>query len=158
MLKAVSIFISFFLLTITIGVPASHAFQLPFTGENVKSLAPEQGVLKIPTKDISDGKAHYFKVKADDDIMVTFFAIKSSDGVIRAAIDACDVCFRSGKGLIQEGDFMVCQKCKKKFASNRINLVKGGCNPAPLNRNIVDNHVVISMKDINRNSWYCKFK
>lgn len=45
-----------------------------------------------------------------------------------------------------------------KFASNRINDVKGGCNPAPLKRRIDDKNLVIEMNDINANSWYCKYK
>ena len=123
-----------------------------------KTLNPENGNLTIPVQDVNDGQAHYFKVEADDGIVVDFFVLMSKDGVIRAAIDACDVCYRSGKGYVQEGDVMVCTNCGRRFASDRINEVKGGCNPAPLNRKIVDTHLVISMADINQNSWYCKFK
>jgi uncharacterized membrane protein len=123
-----------------------------------KTLSPQNGKLSIPVEDVSDGKAHYFQVKADDGIHVKFFVLMSQDGILRAAVDACDVCYRSGKGYVQEGDFMVCTNCGRRFASDRINEVKGGCNPAPLNRKIVDKHLVIAMADINENSWYCKFK
>jgi uncharacterized membrane protein len=127
-------------------------------GPRVKMLAPDNGVLKITLSDIDDGIAHYFKVTADNGTMVTFFTLKSRDGVIRAAIDACDVCYRSGKGYVQDGDFMVCQNCGQRFASSRINVVKGGCNPAPLNRQVEGKHLLISMADINQNAWYCEFK
>jgi uncharacterized membrane protein len=123
-----------------------------------KALNPENGKLIIPVEDVNDGQAHYFRVEAEDGITVNFFVLMSSDGVIRAAVDACDVCFRSGKGYVQEGDFMVCTNCGRRFASDRINEIKGGCNPAPLNRTIIDKNLVISMADINQNSWYCKFK
>ena len=127
-------------------------------GNSVAVLTPTNGVLQIPVADISDGKATHFKVKADDGTMVTFFTIKSRDGVIRAAIDACDVCYKAGKGYYQEGDFMVCVNCGQKFASNRINVIKGGCNPAPLNRTIKGATLVIAMKDINANKWYMKYR
>ncbi len=133
-----------------------NAFSL--WGSKIKKLSPSSDMLNIPIADVDDGKAHYFNVKADDDIMVSFFVLKSSDGVIRAAIDACDVCYRSGKGYVQEGDFMVCTNCGRRFASTRINEIKGGCNPAPLNRKIIGKNLVIEMKDINENSWYCKYK
>jgi len=136
----------------------STAYSFSFSGLKFKTLTSKEGYLHIPTKDVDDGKAHYFKTKADDGIMVSFFVLKSSDGVIRSAIDACDVCYRSGKGYIQDGDFMVCTNCGRRFTSTRINEVKGGCNPAPLNRKIVDTKLLISMEDINKNSWYCKFK
>jgi uncharacterized membrane protein len=129
-----------------------------FLGGNFKTLTPENGVLKIPVKQIDDGNAHYFKTKSDNGVMVSFFTLKSKDGVIRAAIDACDVCYRGGKGYVQEGDFMVCEKCGQKFLSSRINIVKGGCNPAPLERINEDGFVIIKMADINQNSWYCEYK
>jgi uncharacterized membrane protein len=93
-----------------------------------------------------------------DGIMVTFFVLKSDDGVIRSAIDACDVCYRAGKGYEQSGDEMVCQNCGMRFPSAKINEVKGGCNPAPLTRVIEGDKLVIAMADIDQNSWYCKFK
>jgi uncharacterized membrane protein len=129
-----------------------------FFGSSAKSLSPEKGFLTLSLSQFDDGKAHYFTTRADNGILVTFFALKSRDSVIRAAIDACDVCYRSGKGYSQEGDNMVCGNCGMRFSSDRINVAKGGCNPAPLARTIKDGNLVISMKDINTNSWYCKYK
>ncbi len=116
------------------------------------------GQLEIPVSSIDDGKAHHFRVQANDGTMVHFFTLKSRDGVIRAAMDACDVCYRSGKGYVQEEDFMVCQNCGQKFASNKINEIKGGCNPAPLKRKVAGDNLVISMADIDANSWYFKYR
>ncbi len=132
----------------------------PFSlfGKHVTTLTPANGRIEIPIAAINDGKAHHFQVKADDGVMVTFFTLKSSDGVIRAAVDSCDVCYRSGEGYEQDGDYMVCTNCGQKFASNLINVVKGGCNPAPLNRTIEGDKLVIAMADITANSWYCRFK
>ncbi len=141
---------------IVIFVTVSMAYS--FFGAKFEKLTPENGMLKIPVDKINDGKAHYFMAKADDGVMVSFFTLKSSDGIIRAAIDACDVCFRSGKGYIQQGDFMVCTNCGQRFPSSRINVIKGGCNPAPLERIVQGKSLVIKMADINKNSWYCKFK
>ena len=146
------------ILVTTLVLIVSVTTVFSFWGKKSKTLIPKDDAVKISTADISDGKARYFKVKANDGIMVSFFVLKSSDSVIRAAIDACDVCYRSGKGYVQEGDFMVCTNCGRKFASERINEVKGGCNPAPLKRKINGKDLVIEMKDINANSWYCNFK
>ena len=121
-------------------------------------ISPVNGILEIPVADVSDGKAHHFQVKSEDGTMVTFFVIKSADGILRAAIDACDVCYRSGLGYYQEGDKMVCKNCGQKFASNKINVIKGGCNPAPLDRTVVGEKLVIQMRDINMNSWYMKHR
>ena len=153
-MKKISL-ISIITLLISLGL-VSSAFS--FWGSKVQTLSPKNGVLEIPTEDINDGKAHHFNVKAADGTLVTFFTLKSRDGIIRAAIDACDVCYKSGKGYEQEGDFMVCQNCGQKFSSNKINEIKGGCNPAPLERMIVGKNLVIAMADINKNSWYASYR
>ncbi|MDF1578852.1 MAG: DUF2318 domain-containing protein [Desulfurivibrionaceae bacterium] len=121
-------------------------------------LKPADGRLRIPIAGVNDGKAHHYQVKADDGTMVNFFVLKSRDGVIRAAIDACDVCYKAGKGYYQEGDFMVCENCGQRFVSNRINVVKGGCNPAPLDRTVQGDDLLIAMADVNANKWYMKYR
>jgi len=127
-------------------------------GKSGGLITPTNGKLEIPVAHVSDGKAHHYQVKSDDGTMVTFFVLKSADGVLRAAIDSCDVCYRSGLGYYQEGDNMVCKNCGQKFASNKINVIKGGCNPAPLNRTVVGDNLVINMRDINMNNWYMKYR
>jgi uncharacterized membrane protein len=127
-------------------------------GKSGGVVTPVNGQLEIPVASVNDGKSHHFKVQATDGTMVTFFVLKSADGVLRAAIDACDVCYRSGLGYYQEGDNMVCKNCGQKFASNKINIIRGGCNPAPLNRAVVGDKLVINMRDINMNSWYMKYR
>ena len=127
-------------------------------GKSGGLITPTNGKLEIPVASVNDGKAHHFQVKAEDGTMVTFFVLKSADGILRAAIDACDVCYRSGLGYYKEGDKMVCKNCGQKFASNKINVIKGGCNPAPLNRTVIGDKLVIQMRDVNMNSWYMKYR
>ena len=127
-------------------------------GKDGGQITPVNGKLEIPVASVNDGKAHHYQVQADDGTMVSFFVLKSADGVIRAAIDSCDVCYRSGLGYYQEGDNMVCKNCGQKFASNKINVIKGGCNPAPLDRTVIGDKLVINMRDITMNSWYMKYR
>lgn len=101
-----------------------------------------QGQILIPATQVSDGKAHFFTYK-NGPTHVNFFIVRSQDGQTRAALDSCDVCFKGRMGYRQEGDFMVCVKCRQKFHSNLINEVKGGCNPVPLQRALIDGKVVI---------------
>lgn len=101
-----------------------------------------------PVALFKDGKARHFQLDTEDGLSIKYFIIKSSDGVIRAAFDACDVCWRAGKGYFQEGDYMVCRNCGKRFASIKVNEVRGGCNPAPLDRKVVGDNLVIQVDDI----------
>lgn len=110
----------------------------------VKSVA---GVVRIDLNSVNDGQAHYFKF-AGQNGEIRFFVVKSIDGKLRAAFDACDVCFREKKGYLQNGDYMVCNNCGQKFRTDLVNEIKGGCNPAPLQRRIEEGQVVINERDI----------
>jgi uncharacterized membrane protein len=110
-------------------------------------------VVSLPVSLFEDGKARHFE-HPDGKLTIRYFILKSSDGIIRAAFDACDVCWPAGKGYFQEGDHMVCRNCGRRFASVLVNEVKGGCNPAPLNRNVADGEVIIQVKDILEGKQY----
>jgi len=101
-----------------------------------------------PEKTFANGKAQFFTYKAEDGVTIRYFIIKSSDGIIRAAFDACDVCWQANKGYTQNGDFMVCKNCGRKFPSARVNEVQGGCNPAPLVRKMENGNLVIQVADL----------
>jgi uncharacterized membrane protein len=132
-------------------VGAFLVLQGPSAGNaSVKSIA---GEVRLDMNQISDGQAHYFKY-ATDKGTISFFVIRSVDGVMRAAFDACDVCYHEKKGYRQEGNMMVCNNCNMKFRSDLINDVKGGCNPAPLNRRIEGSQLVITEKDLLNGAWY----
>jgi uncharacterized membrane protein len=120
------------------------------------STADTSSQVILPAALFEDGKARHFE-HMDGKFTVRYFVLKSSDGVIRAAFDACDVCWPAGKGYYQEGDYMVCRNCGRKFASVLVNEVKGGCNPAPLNRKFKDGKVIIQVKDIMDGKRYFNF-
>ena len=109
-----------------------------------------------PVSHFDDGKARHYEYKTRE-FTVKYFIIKSSDGVIRAAFDACDVCWPAGKGYFQQGDAMVCRNCGRQFASVLVNEVKGGCNPAPLIRTVIGDQLVIKVKDILEGKQYFNF-
>ncbi|OGP85688.1 MAG: hypothetical protein A2Z08_05055 [Deltaproteobacteria bacterium RBG_16_54_11] len=109
-------------------------------------------------KTFLNGKARHYTYKTDDGVAIRYFIIKSSDGVIRAAFDACDVCWAENKGYSQKGDVMVCNNCGRRFPSTRINEVHGGCNPAPLNRKVEHGAVIIKVADILQGKRYFDFR
>ena len=110
-----------------------------------------------PVKDFKNGDARFYSYQAGNGVTIKYFVLKSSDGVIRAAFDACDICFEAGRGYEQKGDFMVCKNCGRRFASVRVNEVQGGCNPAPITREIKGDKVVLKVKDILEGKQYFAF-
>jgi len=107
----------------------------------------------IPLSELS-GKARFYEYKTAEGKTVRFFAVKSSDGVYRAALDACDSCFHAKKGYSQEGDDMVCNNCGMHFHSSKINEVKGGCNPIGLERKIAGDRLSVSAEELEAGANY----
>lgn len=101
-----------------------------------------------------DGRARFYRYTTSLGREIRFFVIRSADGVVRAAFDACDVCYRSRKGYRQDGDDMVCVNCGQRFRSSDVNLLAGGCNPAPLRRAADGAQVVIKAADLDLGSAY----
>lgn len=147
---------------VVLGGLAFYLFQAEFSDKpqaRTPSIQPEVTATEVsfPLQAFADGKAQYFQYPVSDGLTVRFFILKSSDGIVRAAYDACDVCWREGKGYYQDGDFMVCRNCGQRFASIKVNEIKGGCNPAPLNRKVVGDKLVIKIADIVQGSQYFDF-
>ena len=129
-------------------VPASASLPAPS-----EVGADAGGDVVIPVSQLS-GKASFFEYQTAAGKDVRFFVMKSSDGVYRAALDSCDVCFAGKKGYRQEGDDMVCQKCGNRFPSVGINEVHGGCNPVALTRKVEGDKLVIKAGDLEKGNYY----
>ena len=117
------------------------------------SSSPDSRDIRILLSELS-GTAKFFDYKLSNDKPVRFFVIKSSDGVYRAALDACDTCYHAKKGYHQEGDDMICNNCGLHFHSAKINEVHGGCNPIGLPRTIEGNELVIKAGELESRGGY----
>jgi len=129
------------------------------TGATVNAQGPmvvDGKTVVFPASIFADGTARHFEY-ADGEHTIRYFILKSSDGILRAAFDACDVCWPAGKGYYQDGDNMVCRNCGRRFASVLVNEVKGGCNPAPLKRHLDKDKLVIQIEDIQQGRRYFNF-
>jgi hypothetical protein len=93
------------------------------------------GELKIPKKEV-DATARFYDYKIGN-IMIEVLALRAPDGTIRTAFNTCQVCYDSGRGwYTQEGEFLVCNNCGNRFAARQVELIKGGCNPVPITREL----------------------
>ncbi|MEW6349987.1 MAG: DUF2318 domain-containing protein [Thermodesulfobacteriota bacterium] len=113
-----------------------------------QEVTPANGVFQFPAASFADGKAKHYVYKHSPNQWIRFFVVKSSDGAIRAAFDACDVCFKHKKGYVQQGDVMICVNCGLKFRTDKVNEVTGGCNPGALKRTQKDGNIIIAQQDV----------
>lgn len=111
------------------------------------------GDVSIPLAEISDGQAHFYSYDAGG-TEVKYFVMQSADGEYRAAFDACDVCYAQKKGYQQDGDEMVCNNCGQRFPSSKINVLEGGCNPSPVDREVQGQNLILKGSDLQSGAQY----
>ena len=87
-------------------------------------------------------------------INVVYFTVLGSDGAVRTAFDACDVC-GGYKGYRQQGNDVVCNNCGRYFGIDDIGTKNepGGCWPSYLNHKIEGNYLLISKSEIEKGSF-----
>ncbi|MBT4376924.1 DUF2318 domain-containing protein [archaeon] len=101
-------------------------------------------MVKIPITGISS-KAAFYEHEGSN-----YFVVKATDGSIKTAFDACDVC-GGAKGYRQEGSDMVCNNCGRHFAISSLgqeNIFGGGCWPSHLEHEVEGDYIVIQKSDL----------
>jgi len=111
------------------GTPATGSGQVNPPHSQV---ALNGSAVTIDAQPLADGQARFFTVQLPAAKAVNFFVVKDSLGVLRAAADACEVCYQQKKGFHQEGAEIVCNNCGNRYPLEKIATEKGGCNPGPI--------------------------
>lgn len=110
--------------------------------------------VKIPLSEISQ-TAKWYEYDSNG-VKIKFFVVKASDGNIKTGFDACDICYKFKKGYRQEGDYLVCNNCGKRFAINDLgseNKNPGGCWPGYLPNYVDGSNLVIQKSDLENGRW-----
>jgi uncharacterized membrane protein len=117
------------------------------------AVTAQNGDVLIPVKTVEDGNAHFFSYAAAGKA-VTFYVMKTADGTIKTAFDACVACNHAKLGYRQEGTLVVCNNCGMGFRPEDIGKETGGCNPIPVQRSIDGQMVVLKAKDLEAGVQY----
>lgn len=117
-------------------------------GAVVEQKAATSGdVTEIPISEItSQAKFYSFDYNG---VKINYFIIKGSDGKIRTAFDACDIC-GGRKGYRQERNDMVCNNCGRHFNIDPIGTknLGGGCWPSYLSHEIKEGKIIIQKQKL----------
>lgn len=113
-----------------------------------KEMTSQGDFVRHPAAELADGKARHFSIKTPEGTTVRYFLVQDGRGKVRAALDACDVCWRAGLGYEQQGEFMICRNCGRRFATVQVSEQRGGCNPVPLEAKIEQGQVLVKAKDL----------
>lgn len=121
------------------------------TGNTTKDTG---GTIEIPLSELSEN-AKWYEYYSDG-TKIQFFAVKASDGSIRTAFDACDICFSSKKGYRQEGDVMICNNCGNQYPIDGLgteNVKGGGCWPGYLFSKIEGDFLIVKYSDLKKGAY-----
>lgn len=108
--------------------------------------------IRIPLSEISSSiKKYSYNV---DGAKVNYFAVKGSDGQVRTAFDACDIC-GGYKGYFQKGNKVVCNKCGNSFRIDDLGTknTPGGCWPSFLSNSIEGNDILIKKSELEKGAF-----
>jgi hypothetical protein len=117
------------------------------------AVTAQHGDVLIPVKTVEDGNAHFFSYPAAGKT-VTFYVMKTADGTIKTAFDACIACNHAKLGYRQEGNLVVCNNCGMGFRPEDIGKETGGCNPIPVQRSVNGQMLVLKAKDLESGVQY----
>ncbi len=93
------------------------------------------GDLRIPKKEVT-ATVKFYPYKAGG-VLMEVLALRAPDGTVRTAFNTCQVCYSSGRGwYTQKGEYLVCTNCGNRFLASQVELIKGGCNPVPITRDL----------------------
>jgi high-affinity iron transporter len=118
--------------------------------KSVSALSPAQevtfvnGQVSIPLSQVSDGDLHRFSAN-EKGTTVRFWLYQKPDGKVATVFDACEIC--GGVGFYKGSNGVVCKNCAAPVNPQSVG-TKGGCNPVPLDAEIVSNEVIIKEADV----------
>jgi uncharacterized membrane protein len=143
-----------------LGVSWTEVYRSSIENGNA-SAAPEflkakDGAVSIPLSALDGGVVKLYIYRLPD-ASVRFFLVKVPDGAIRAAFDACAVCYRANKGYQQSGDRVTCLNCGNQFMIKSLGQDKRGCNPVKLPSRIDGDSVRIRASDLKAGEAYFNF-
>jgi len=137
---------------LAIYIIGANPFNAQMTGAAIS--AKNDGEFTIPASGVTE-KVKFYEYDYNGKT-IKFFAVRANDGSIKTGFDACDVCYGSKKGYRQEGDYLVCNNCGKRFAISGLgteNKNPGGCWPGHLPGVVIGENLAVEKSDLEAGVW-----
>ena len=125
----------------------AEAAFLGLFGDAVTQVTAKNGTIILDVAPLAKLHAHRYYYREDGKV-IKFFVVRDGQGTVRAAVDACEVCWREGKGYALKDGAMLCVNCGRRFPLDRIGIVAGGCNPHPFRFKVENDSVLIEAQEL----------
>ena len=108
----------------------------------------------LPVATFADGQARFYRYVTATGQETRFFIVKSRDGAMHAALDACDSCFRAKRGFRRAGDHLICNSCGRTIMAQHVNVLRGACNPVSVDHEVEGDRVIIRAAALDQGGSY----
>jgi high-affinity iron transporter len=106
-----------------------------------KILTAQDNQVRIPLSELTDQSLHFYTADVNGTV-IRFLVIHKTNGDYTTALDACQICGRSG--YRQEGQNVICRNCGASIYFPSIG-DHGGCNPIPVKSSVVGGEVIVDL-------------
>jgi uncharacterized membrane protein len=138
------------ILIVILAIVAIVIIVKPRISGDVTSSGSNAKTIEIALSQVSE-QAKFYEYEG-----IEYFIVKASNGDIKTAFNACDICYTSKKGYRQEGNDMVCNNCGNHYAISGLgteNLKGGGCWPGYLPSEVQGDNIVIKISDLEKGRY-----
>ena len=125
----------------------AEAAFLGLFGDAATQVAAQNGMITLDVAPLNKLQARHYRYQ-EEGKAIKFFVVRDGQGTVRAALDACEVCWKAGKGYTLKDGAMLCVNCGRKFPLDRIGLTAGGCNPHPFPFTEENGSIVIAAPEL----------
>ena len=125
---------------------SSGCSNLPAEHTVIKAV---QGEVRIPVKDVNDGKVHFYTYKSEGK-RINFFVRTDGKGKLSTHFDACYTCYKNKKGYRCEGTDLVCNECNLRFKLAEERWAHEGCSPISLTSRTQGKDIIIRTDDLEK--------
>jgi hypothetical protein len=119
------------------------------------SILPEKAFSQTVTHPASEvtTSAKFYKyrhnISASNFKDIGYVLVRSANGDIKSAFNACDVCYPANKGYSQSGTKLRCNNCGKTFEIDKLGTqTPGGCWPSHLPNSVNGGDVVLTVPEL----------
>ncbi|WP_168583573.1 Fe-S-containing protein [Gephyromycinifex aptenodytis] len=107
----------------------------------------EKAVIALPT--LNDGHLHRFSYDSTQGVAVRWIVIQKAGSSYGVGLDACEICGPSG--YYEKDGQVICKLCSVAMNVATIGF-KGGCNPIPIEYEVVNNVLTIPIAELEKSA------
>jgi len=110
--------------------------------------ADSQGVVRIDLRDLERLEVRFFRFINAGNQEVEFLVGRDEEGEVQVGFNANDNHYKTRRGFSFQDGWIIDNKCETATRLSKVNAGGGGCKPAPLEHQVLDDVLVLQERDL----------